>query len=135
MNKLEKVTKRVENEIQVSMSYYGFMAGLTFAASIFAFQFRADFPYGNIFLTLTLATTVFFCVSATAAGQASGKPDRDIEGDFALHMLNVADRLGAMGFFLLLADINFIAFAIGWIYGFILLIVTVATLCYFFRYL
>ena len=129
MNDSEQTFSALETECEVNTSYYGVLAGLTFAASIFAFQFRTSLPLEDVFITLTLATSVLFVLAATANGDASGRLRRnDKAGTIAL--LSLGDDFGRIALLMLLFDIDFIGFSVGLLQGSVLLVVTVVSYAY-----
>jgi hypothetical protein len=132
LNDSEQAISALETEFEVNTSYYGVLAGLTFAASIFAFQFRTSLPLGDIFLTLTLATSVLFVLAATANGDASNRL-RNNDKAGAIALLGVGDDFGRIALLVLLFDIDFIGFSVGLLQGFILLVVIVVGFIYFLK--
>lgn len=113
----------IASEAETGTSFYGLLAGITFTASVLAFSFRTSFPLGDVFLSLTLVTTVFFIYSASLTANASGDISLGKIQD-AQKALALADHFGIVGFFMMLAEIGFMGFYIGWQYG-ILVIATI----------
>lgn len=119
------------SECETSTSLSGVLAGLTFTASTFIFSFRNSFPYGDIFLTLTLISTICFIYEAFLYANASGRLTVDnIEG--AKKDMDRADHIGIIGFVFLLVEIPFIAFCAGLPYG---IVVSIAVILGFFYFL
>ena len=117
----------IMNEADVDTSAFGVLSGLTFSASVLIFSFRNSMSYGDLYLTLTLISTVLFVFATVLASDAAGRTRLGKSADAEKILKRVA-IIGGMGFFMLLFDIASIAFSAGLFIGIIVVLVTIVVL-------
>jgi hypothetical protein len=110
------------SEADTETSAFGVLAGLTFSASILVFSFRSSIPFADLYLTLTLITTVFFVFATVLASDAAGRT-RLGQNSEAQRILRRVAYIGFFGFIMLLSNIICIAFLAGLLPG---IVVTLA---------
>jgi hypothetical protein len=115
-----------------AVSFYGILAGLTFTTSVLIFSFHTSLLWGDVFLTLTLITTILFIYSATLSYDASDHLVKD-RIQKAKKELDHAEIFGTTGFLVVLIEINFIAFCVGWQYGIVVVTATILGFIYFLK--
>jgi hypothetical protein len=113
-----------EADVDTSTFVFGVLSGLTFTASVFIFSFHNSMPYGDLYLILTLISTVLFVFATVLTSVAAD----DLGKAQMQKILKRAAIIGGMRFFMLLTDIASIAFCTGLIIGIIVVLVTVVVL-------
>ena len=98
-NKQEK--NFIASEAETITSAYGVLAGLTFTASVLIFSFRTTLPFGDVLLTLSLVTTIFFVYSVLSSSSAS-EYLRNGNIQKAKKCLRIADDFAGVAVFMML---------------------------------
>jgi hypothetical protein len=129
----KKNIEELLSEAETATAFYGVLTGLSFTASILIFSFRTSLPFSEFFLALTLATTILFIYASLLSSDAP--INLSIKGIHrGRRQLDVGSNFGILGFFLMLSEITFIAFCIGWQYGIAIITVEVVGFVIYYKY-
>ena len=70
---MDEKTNIIGEAAQTATSLHGILAGLTFTTTVLLFSFRTSIPFSEVFITLSLVTTILFIFSAVLASDAGEK--------------------------------------------------------------